>query len=177
MGLCWNTAIISGSVASLDKIELILYKYGVNLDSNINSVFLHKILGVDGSNSEMSSADIRWERQSNNIISMLGDSNEIPLNEFFLKISEVYSLSIVNKYEDDSMDIGGVYRCKCGKVIKHTEHRYLVHRYLEDGLDGLLIDVEESISIGELCDNFLTENGLWAFISKDDKETIEGMYN
>jgi hypothetical protein len=116
------------------------------------------------------------DRTSTTELSIGVDSDGDLMNEFLLKMSDAYRVHITCKYEDDSMDIGGTFVCKNGAVLKDLSYSYLVHRYQEDGIDGIASDVEEYAKEGDTFEQFMSEQGLWSFVTRDDRELIYAIF-
>jgi len=157
--LTWNYVLIIGRKKMLDIIEEKVFKDGL---SELTTLKI---------------TSLGFTRVSPSLVELSFDSNGELARDFLLKLSSDYKLNIRCKYEDDSMDIGGTFICKSGKIVKDLSYTYLVHRYKEGGIDDIVLDVEEYVKEGETFEDFMSMNGLWAFVSKGDKELIESMFN
>jgi hypothetical protein len=169
--LTWNNIFIKGSSSVLDGIEEKVFS--PNADE-----YLYSFLTLNESMpKKLKLTSLVLERLSPTEMTINVDSNGDLMNEFLLKLSSVYKVHITCKYEDDSMDIGGTFVCKNGTTLKDLSYSYLAHRYIEDGIDAIALDVEEYIKEGETFEEFMSEQGLWTIVTKDDRELIYDMFN
>ena len=168
--LTWNNIFIKGRSSVLDGIERKVYS---DSDEFLSSIFLIETW----TKRNIKFTSLSLERTSETSMTINVDSNGDIINEFLLELSKVHRLHITCKYEDDSMDIGGTYVCKNGTVLKDLSYSYLAHRYIEGGIDDIVLDIEEYVKEGETFDDFMSEQGLWVFITKTDKDTIYNMFN
>jgi hypothetical protein len=169
--LTWNNIFIKGRSSVLDGIEEKVFSQ--NADE-----CLYSFLTLNESMpKKLKLTSLVLERLSPTEMTINVDSNGDLINEFLLKLSSVHKLHITCKYEDDSMDIGGTFVCKNGTVLKDLSYSYLAHRYIEGGIDDIVLDIEEYIKEGETFDDFMSEQGLWVFITKTDRDTIYNMFN
>lgn len=167
--LTWNNIFIKGRSSVLDGIEKSVYSDG---DEFLSSIFLVETW----TKSNIKFTSLTLQRTSETSMEINVDSNGDLMNEFLLELSKVYRLHITCKYEDDSMDIGGTFVCKNGTVLKDLSYSYLVHRYQEDGIDGIAPDVEEYAKEGDTFEQFMSEQGLWSFVTRDDRELIYNIF-
>ena len=168
--LTWNNIFIKGRSSVLDGIERKVYS---DSDEFLSSIFLIETW----TKRNIKFTSLSLERTSETSMTINVDSNGDIINEFLLELSKVHRLHITCKYEDDSMDIGGTFVCKNGTVLKDLSYSYLAHRYIEGGIDDIVLDIEEYVREGETFDDFMSEQGLWVFITKADRETIYDMFN
>jgi hypothetical protein len=169
--LTWNNIFIKGRSSTLNEIEKKLYSQ--DADAFLCSIFLVETWV----NSDIKFTSLTLERTSETSMAINVDSNGELINKFLLELSRLYRLHITCKYEDDSMDIGGTYVCKNGKVLKDLSYSYLAYRYIEGGIDDIALEIEEYIREGETFDEFMSEQGLWVFVTKDDMVLIQDMFN
>lgn len=165
----------------MDSIELALFRNNIDEDANILATYLSEILDVEhykkGDVREIARLTcVKMHRESRTELHLEFDSNGVLVNDLLKRISEVYKIHINCTYEDDSMDIGGVYICNSGVVIKDVSWTYVVHLYKQDGIDGIISEVEDAVAEGLSFEEFMRESGLWSFISKEDRHLIEEMF-
>jgi hypothetical protein len=178
-----NEITIKGRRSAIDNIELVLFRNNIDSDVIIASDFFSKMFGLgqftDTANRYIvpQFTDLSWERQSNTSITIKVDSNGGLMHNYLIAMADKYKVQINYTYEDDSMDIGGNAIFKPKFIIRDISYPYLAHKYKQDGIDGIVLDIEDYVAEGDTFEEFMNAHSLWTFISKSDKKTIEAMFN
>lgn len=177
----FNNITLKGRRSAMDSIELALFRNSIDEDVTLPANYLCEILEVEhykkGDVREIPKLTcVKMRRDSRTELSLEFDSNGVLVNDLLKRISEVYKIYISCTYEDDSMDIGGVYICNSGLVIKDVSWTYVVHLYKHDGIDGITSEIEDAVAEGLQFEEFMGQSGLWSFISKEDRHLIEEMF-
>jgi hypothetical protein len=178
-----NEITIKGRRSAIDNIELVLFRNNIDSDVIIAADFFIKMfnllapLNVESRYIVPQFTDLSWERESNTSITIKVDSNGGLMHNILMSMSNIYKVQITYTYEDDSMDIGGKAIFKPDFIIRDVSYPYLAHKYKQDGIDGIVLDIEDYVAEGDTFEEFMNAHSLWTFISKSDQKTIEAMFN
>ena len=183
---CYNWAHIEGSKENLDLLEVKL-KEATSEISHLWYETFYQVLGRPIPDEATDTYDDfgtrwfhpEWERNSDTSATLTGDSAWSPTSEFFLKLSEVYSLTIISEYEESGCDFGGYYECKNGKITRDECYSYNFFRLMQDK-DMFMVNLSEDIECGSYEDyeDFESSNkDIITELSPKDIEEIKEQFN
>jgi hypothetical protein len=183
---CYNWAHIKGSKESLDLLQTKIKEATSETRHLWYQTFYH-VIGQPLPNPETNTYDdfgtkwfdAEWERDSDTLATLSGDSAWSPPCEFFLKLSEVYGLTIESDYEEPGCDFAGYYNCTNGKVTRDEQYSYNYFKLIQDK-DCFMHDLVEHIACGTYEDykDFAKHNqDVVAELSPKDIEEIKEQFN
>jgi len=158
---CYNWAHIKGSKESLDLLQTKIKEATSETRHLWYQTFYH-VIGQPLPNPETNTYSA-WS----------------PPCEFFLKLSEVYGLTIESDYEEPGCDFAGYYNCTNGKVTRDEQYSYNYFKLIQDK-DCFMHDLVEHIACGTYEDykDFAKHNqDVVAELSPKDIEEIKEQFN
>jgi hypothetical protein len=175
---CYNHAILEGSKEMLDLLENRLKEATKLNDGTIYNKLFYAILELPendllDSRDEFGAShfDPIWDRQSDTIAALSGDSAWSPVSAFFKKLSEVYQLKIESDFEEGGSNIGGWRNYDKGETTRDEFTTYYAYRYRDDE-DSFMQSLLEDASSREFDSVDDIDEELMKVMSEEHKKEL-----